>query len=254
VSILFCDIRGFSRISERIGPDGTDRWIRDVMDSLSDCVWAHEGVLVNYIGDEVMAMWGAPDDQPDHAKLACRAALDMLARLPALNERWQGVLQEPMALGIGVNTGMARVGNTGSGRKLNYGPLGNTVNMASRVQGATKYLKSDLLITGSTYEQLDDTFPTRRLCKVAVVNIAEPVALYEVGTAVQGTWAALQQGYEKALEEFERKEFRKAIRILGNLLALYSTDGPSLVLLSRAVNYLIEEPGAFDPVWPLPGK
>src|SRR5207302_9074849 len=142
VSILFCDIRGFSRISERLGPTRTVSWINHVLGELSECVLAHQGVLVDYIGDELMAMWGAPGVQPDHAKLACRAGLAMLESLPRLNEHWLSVLEEPMGLGVGINTGLARVGNTGTQRKFKYGPLGGTVNLASRVQGANKFLKT----------------------------------------------------------------------------------------------------------------
>ena len=180
VSLLFCDIRGFSRISEHLGPARTVQWISSVMGALSDCVRSHKGVLVDYIGDELFAMWGAPEEQPDHASLACQAALDMLAQLPRLNESWQPILGEPMDLGIGINTGVARVGNTGSHHKLKYGPLGNSVNLASRVQGATKHVKCRLLITGATRQRLKDSFATRRLCQVQVVNIAEPVTLYEL--------------------------------------------------------------------------
>ena len=158
VSLLFCDIRGFSRISERLGPRGTVQWIGDVMGVLSDCVLAHAGVLVDYIGDELVAMWGAPAAQPEHARLACLAAIDMLKAVPGINQRWSTTLQEPMALGIGVNSGIARVGNTGSHHKFKYGPLGNTVNLASRVQGATKYLRSPILVTGSTHSQLGSGF------------------------------------------------------------------------------------------------
>src|SRR5439155_25121529 len=82
VTLLFCDIRGFSRISERLGPAGTIEWLGAAMGALSDCVRAHAGVLMDYIGDELFAMWGAPEAQPDHAQLACRAALDMLGALP----------------------------------------------------------------------------------------------------------------------------------------------------------------------------
>ncbi|HZY87267.1 MAG TPA: adenylate/guanylate cyclase domain-containing protein, partial [Gemmataceae bacterium] len=92
VSVLFCDIRAFSRVSQRLGPARTVEWVSDVMGALSDCVLARRGVLVDYVGDELMAMWGAPEEQPDHARLACQAALDMLALLPQLNERWQPVL------------------------------------------------------------------------------------------------------------------------------------------------------------------
>jgi adenylate cyclase len=254
VTILFCDIRSFSRFSERLGPARTVAWISDVMAVLSDCVLAHRGVVVDYIGDELMAMWGAPEKQADHARLACTAALVMQEQLPKLNERWQSFLGEPMDLGIGINSGVARVGNTGSPRKFKYGPLGNTVNLASRVQGATKYLRSRLLITGSVHAQLTTEFDARELCTARVVNIAEPVDLYELVGRATPTWLELKMGYEEALKRFENKEFRQAARILGRLCMEYPNDGPSLFLLSRAVNCMVEDPADFDPVWVLAGK
>jgi adenylate cyclase len=253
VTLLFCDIRGFSRISERLGPAKTVEWISDVMDVLSDCVLAHKGVLVDYIGDELMAMWGAPEKQSAHASLACQAALDMLSHLPALNERWQPALEEPFVLGLGINTGLAHVGNTGSRRKFKYGPLGNTVNLASRVQGVTKFLKTDLLISQFTHVHLGPQFQTRRICKAKVVNIEEPVDLYEVVASGQPSWPVLKENYEKALEEFEKKELRAAARILGRLVVEYQSDGPSLVLLSRVVNALVDET-KFKPIWELEQK
>jgi adenylate cyclase len=254
VTILFCDIRGFSRISERLGPTGTVKWIGDVMGALSDCVLSSGGVVVDYIGDELMAMWGAPVAQPDHAQRACRAALSMLDLLPRLNERWQPILQEPMGLGVGINTGKARVGNVGTPQKFKYGALGNTINLASRVQGATKYLKARLLITQATREQLDEGFITRRLCQVRVVNIKEPVALYELVAPGHPGLPDMKVSYERALDEFERKNFRATARMLGPLVDEHVNDGPSLVLLSRAVNALVQDGGSFDPVWELPGN
>jgi adenylate cyclase len=253
ISVLFCDVRNFSRFSERLGPALTVQWVGAVMETLSECVRAHRGVLVDYIGDELMAMWGAPEEQPEHAQLACRAALDMLERLPELDRRWQAVLGEPTRVGIGINTGVARVGNTGSAHKFKYGPLGNTINLASRVQGATKYFQTALLVTGATREQLDNDIATRRLCTVRVVNIDRPVDLYEVSARQDSGWQNLQKGYEKALEEFENGNFRPAARTLGNLLTGYPDDGATLVLLSRAVNALIDRSAA-DRVLELPGK
>ena len=116
ITVLFCDIRGFSRITRNLGPARTLEWVGDVLSTLSDCVLDRQGVLVDYIGDELMAMWGAPEAQPDHAERAALAALAMLEALPALNARWESVLGEPMGLGLGINTGLARVGNTGSRR------------------------------------------------------------------------------------------------------------------------------------------
>src|SRR5438132_11366649 len=208
VTLLCCHIRGFSRISERLGPAGTIEWLGAAMGALSDCVRAHAGVLMDYIGDELIAMWGAPESQPDHAQLACRAALDMLVALPKMNERWQPVLGEPMDLGIGINTGIAQVGNTGTHHKFKYGALGNTVNLASRVQGATKHLKTRLLITGATQARLDAGFEARRLGRVRVVNIHEPVDLYELPPPGHPCWAEAKREYEAGLAEFEQGKFQ----------------------------------------------
>jgi adenylate cyclase len=89
VTVLFCDIRGFSTVSHRIGPRQTMAWINDVLDILSACVVEHRGVLVDYIGDELMAMWGAPEQSNDHAERACSAALDMIQRLAVIDEKWE---------------------------------------------------------------------------------------------------------------------------------------------------------------------
>jgi adenylate cyclase len=254
VTLLFCDIRGFSRISERLGPGGTMTWIGNTMATLSECVRARQGVLVDYIGDELIAMWGAPEPQPDHARLACSAALDMLKRLPELNERLRTQLQEPMGLGIGINTGVARVGNMGSSHKFKYGPLGNTVNLASRVQGATRYLKCQLLITGATRKHLDNSFQPRRLARVRVVNIAEPADLYELVPPDRPDWLQAKAEYEKALTLFETKQFLLAARTLGNWRVQAPDDGPALILLHRAIQCEVEQPNPFDPIWELPGK
>jgi adenylate cyclase len=254
ITALFCDIRGFSRISRNHGPAFTLDWTNDVLSTLSDCVLKHEGVLVDYIGDELLAMWGAPEEQPDHAERACRTALEMTGCLPGLNARWQGPLGEAMGFGIGVNTGVARVGNTGSQRKFKYGPLGDTVNVASRVQGATKYFKSSLLITKATRDRLGAQFQVRRLGKARVVNIAEPIELFELYSPDQPAACELLASYEEGLAAFEAKEFRKAAGILGQLLYLNRDDGPSIALLARAIACVVEEPETFDPAFRLPGK
>jgi adenylate cyclase len=255
VTVLFCDVRGFTRLSERLGPETTMSWIGDVLTELSECVRREKGVLVDYVGDELLAMWGAPaQPQTDHAQRACRAALAMLDRLPRLDERWRDRIGGPTLIGVGVNTGVARVGNSGSAQKFKYGPLGNTVNLGSRVQGATKHLKCRLLITGSTAAKLDDGFARRRLCRVRVVNIAEPVDLFELAPGDRPGWADACAEYGRALAEFERRLFRESARRLADLRAKQPDDGPALVLLSRAVNCMVEEPDPFDPIWTLPSK
>lgn len=253
VTLLFCDIRGFSAVAEKLGAAGTMQWINDVLGTLSDCVLKHHGVLVDYTGDELFAMWGAPVEQPDHAELACRTAIDMWQALPELSDRWREKIDAGTSVGIGINTGLAHVGNTGSVRKFKYGALGNAVNLSSRVQGATKYLRTGILITEQTRQRLPDTAATRRLCSVHVVNIAEPVMLYELQAAPDQGWPDLRHRYEEALAEFEQQHFNRAMVMLCELLTQYPGDGPSLVLLARLVP-LLDRPAQFNPVWELPGK
>lgn len=254
VTVMFCDIRGFSSITERLGPTQTMDWIGGVLSPLSDCVASTGGVLVDYVGDELMAMWGAPTPQPDHATRAAEAARAMLRAAPEIDAIWGQTVGALTTFGIGVNSGMARVGNVGSRRKFKYGPLGNCVNLASRVQGATKYLRVPMVITGVTRRHLDDSFRVRRLCSVRVVNILEPVELFELALDEQGVSTGLFAAYEEALSAFDDGRFAVAVRVLGNLLAASPQDGPSQVLLSRAAACLIEPPADFSPVWTLPGK
>jgi adenylate cyclase len=253
VTVLFCDIRKFSHISEDLGPSKTVQWVSAVMEVLSECVLRHHGVVVDFVGDELMAMWGAPEEQPDHARLACRAALDMVARLPKLNQEWEALLGEPMSFGIGINSGPARVGNTGTRRKFKYGPLGNTVNLASRVQGATKYLKTGLLITGDTRKQLDAEFAVRRLAQVQAVNIETPVDLFELVPVHRPHWSDVKPRYETALQLFEARHLMGAAEILGSLITQYGAQGPELALMARTMGCLLE-PGKWKKVWDLPGK
>jgi adenylate cyclase len=260
VTVLSCDIRGFSRITHNLGPARTLEWCQDVLGTLSDCALAEEGVLVDYVGDELEAMWGAPQNQPDHAARACRAGLAMLAAVPVLNGRWMATVGEAMGLSIGLSSGPACVGNIGSVRKFKYGAQGTTVNLASRVRGATKYFKLPLLITEAVRDRAGATFRTRRLSQVEVINIPDPVTIYQLtSVAREGEGEgpdSLKDGYEEALAHFENREFRAVTRILGSLLAQrqYRDDGPSLVLLQRAVTCLVEEPKQFSAVWKFPDK
>jgi adenylate cyclase len=254
ISVLFCDIRGFSKITDKLGPARTHEWLGDVLGVLSDCVLDRQGVLVDYVGDELMAMWGAPQAQPDHAERACRAALAMQDQLPALDTRWRATLGEPMGFGIGIDTGLARVGNTGSRRKFKYGPLGNTVNRASRVQGATKHFKTKILITAETCSKLGPDFKTRRIGKTRVVGMNEPLELCELDPPDMPNIENLKADYESALRAFEERDFRAAAALLGHLVAVYPDDGPSLLLMARTAQCLVDESTAVDLAFRLTGK
>jgi len=253
-TLLFCDLRGFSRISERIGPEGTNKLMSAIFDALSKCVQDQSGVLVDYLGDGMLAMWGAPGHQPDHAKRCVIAAQKMQMQIPLINEKWGKQIGESIALGIGINSGKTWVGNTGSSIKFKYGPLGPSVNLASRVEGLTKYLRSYLLITGATKKLLGDSFLTRRVCKTTVVNVVEPVDIYEVFVEANEKSKRLKQVTEQALIELEKNNFREASKISGFSLAEFPDDGPLILILHRAVEMLMNPTQAFQPVWHPPGK
>jgi len=180
VTVLFSDVRGFTSLSERLGPEVTCRLMRDVMEQLSQRITDHGGVIVDYAGDGILAMWNAPVPQEDHAVRACRAALAMLDELPALNARWQEIAGMPLALGIGLNTGLAQVGNTGSTRKLKYGPHGHTVNLASRIEDATKKLGVPLLISAETRQLLPEHFSTTAMAPIALPGTKGEIVLYQL--------------------------------------------------------------------------
>ena len=254
VTVLFADIRGFSRISEQLGPAKTMALIQDAMGSLSECVLAHDGVLVDYIGDELMAMWGAPVSQPNHATLACRAARQMGETLGDISEQWRSILGEDVRIGIGLNSGVARVGNTGSRQKFKYGPLGGVVNIASRVQGASKYLGADCLVTASTLESLPESLTARRLGRVNVVNIQEPIDLYQLVSHPPENWDERCQRYEQALAALEEENIDEAMALV-NVLALDYPDDRAVASLARRVGEAAR-PGqqGNTSIWTLPGK
>jgi adenylate cyclase len=251
VTVLFADMRGFSRVSERLSARLTCELIREIMEHLTARVMESAGVVVDYIGDGLLAMWNAPVDQPDHAVRACRAALAMREGLPELNGRWEGRLGHALGLGIGLNSGLALVGNTGSHKKFKYGPLGHTVNLASRIEGATKHLGVGLLISGSTHDLLGKAFATRRLCRTRLVGLADEVNLFELhGESAAAAWQSRCDSYEQALELYEAGKWSEACRTLFPLLATgqESYDLPTLSLLGRAVECLKAPPPHFDPV------
>jgi len=253
VSVLFCDIRSFSTISEALGL-ATLELVGEFLDLVSAQVIKHEGVVVDFIGDELLAMWGAPREQPNHAELACRAGLDILAAIAAHDKRWIEILGKPLRAGVGINTGEARVGNVGSSRKFKYGPLGNTVNLASRVQGANKYLRTDMLITENTRLRLGKDFSTRRIRKVRVVNIGAPIDLFEVWTTAEPERERIARMYEGALALLEQGDYRLAARKAAELVQNVESEGPSLMLASQALQFATNPDLVFSPEWTLPGK
>jgi adenylate cyclase len=239
------------QVSERLGPVQTIAWISDVMDELSRIILEHGGTIVDYVGDEIMAMWGAPVGSPEHPNEACECAIAIQAAVVILSEKWHSIVGSDTRLGIGINSGLAVVGNTGSRHRMKYGPLGDTVNTASRVQAATKYLRSTILVTQSTASRLDRSLLGRRVCSVRVHNIHEPVRLFELATCTPHSDDVCCRAYENALALFEAEHHSAAQGILAQLLINNPKDGPAMLLMLRVIQSQLG--GDCDPVWILPG-
>jgi adenylate cyclase len=186
--------------------------------------------------------------------LACLAARQMAQALEAINVRWQEELGGPVRLGIGLNSGTARVGNTGSPQKFKYGPLGDVVNVASRVQGATKYLGADCLITGETLAELPAGLATRRLARVRVVNIEHAIDLYEIVAAAPPDWQERCALYRDALEALERDDLDKAALAARRLAAEFPHDAAGDALCRRILAASQSGEARDTNVWQLPGK
>jgi adenylate cyclase len=255
VTALFCDIRGFSKVTGVIGPKEAMKWMNNTLSELSKVVLDSDGVLVDYVGDEMFAMWGAPENIPDHAFRAVLAAREMMGLRDALSEKHRTLIPNGVDFGIGICTGPARVGNTGSNQKFKYGPMGTTVNLGSRIQGLTKQWNVSTLMSGITAACVPVDIQRRRLCRAKVVGIDDELDLYELLPENSDNNAELIAGYEQALEMFESgNEFRTAVRAFGELVQRFPTDGPSLVMLVRSVNELVDPSPNFSPVWQAKNK
>ncbi len=250
VSVLFCDIRGFSRETDRIGSAKAMEWVSDTLSELSEEVLQSDGVLVDYVGDELFAMWGAPEKTDDYALRAVKTAQCMMRLRAKLSDRYRESIPNGVDFGIGVCTGPARVGNTGSKQKFKYGPLGRTVNLGSRIQGLTKQWKVGCLIEEKTESQLPPDVLRRRICQAQVVGLEGSISLFELMPENDGYHRELVEAYQSALNLFETgTQARKAASAFGVLAQKYPNDGPSLVMLVRAVHEVVDPSHPFNPVW-----
>lgn len=237
VTLLFADMRGFTDLAGSLQMDPlVCELLAHVMECLADAVANHDGFIVDYYGDGLVAMWNAPANQPQHAELGCRAALEMLASLPTVSDEWMNVTQTELRLGIGVHTGSVQVGNAGSTHKVKYGPRGPNVNLASRVESATKELRVPFVATQSTIERLTTDFAANRVCRAQMPGLQQPMNLYVVRSStpdekLTSSW----QTYSEALGQFEQGSFEAAAETLANMDEAI-TDVPWRFLRERVRN------------------
>jgi len=236
LTVLFSDIRGFTTLSERMTPEALVKFINSYLTPMTDIVFEEGGTLDKYIGDAVMAFWGAPVAQEDHALRACRSAIRMQEALEALKLQWRAQQLPDVDIGIGVNTGPMIVGNMGSDVRFDYTVMGDAVNLGSRLEGTNKEYGTRILLSEATWSQVKDQVIARRLGAVRVKGKRRPVRIYELrglGSAHPADARAIE-AFEAAVDAFGERRFDEATALLEEVLGHWPDDPPSLRYLEQA--------------------
>lgn len=180
LSVLFSDVRGFTSISEKIPVDQLVATLNEFLNAMVEVIFRNGGTLDKFVGDCVMAFWGAPLLQENHAELAARAALEMQQALEGLNQRWKQQGRPELKIGVGINSGEVIFGNIGSERRMDFTVIGDNVNLASRLESATKELKASIVISDATYQRIADLAEVRELGTIHVKGKDVPIRVYEL--------------------------------------------------------------------------
>ncbi len=244
LTVMFSDIRDFTAMSEGMRPDELVLLLNEYFGAMTDILYQHLGTLDKYIGDAIMAFWGSPYPQEDHASRACSSALEMVARLDGLNREWHARGRPEIAIGIGVNTGPVNVGNMGSDKRLAWTVMGDNVNLASRLEGMTKQYRTPVIIGETTYAQVKDQFVAREVDKIRVKGKKHPVTIYELLAPLSeiGPYEALLTDYNKAMDCYRTRDWKEAAGKFGPILSAHPLDGPTQVLLQRCLEFMAEPP------------
>jgi class 3 adenylate cyclase len=264
MTILFCDMKGFTAFSEGMTPAGLVNVLNRYMTVMSEPVRHNNGIIDKYIGDGIMAFWGPPfASSEEHPGLACLAALDQLAglasfcaELPELMGLRRGV--PDIDIRIGIATGDVVVGNIGSEQIRNYTVIGDAVNLASRLEGANKIYGTRALVNETTNHFAADLVETREVDQVLVVGKTEAQRVFELlgrKGEVAGERLALRDAFEEALAAYRRKDWKEAHAAFEGCLKIMPGDGPSKVFLSRIAQFCTTAPSPdWDCVWSLVEK
>lgn len=254
ISILFSDIRGFTTLSEGIAPDFLVRILNEYLGDMTDIIFNHEGTLDKFIGDAVMAFWGAPLDDESHAQKAVSAAIHMVRAVEHFNARNKQNTYPPLKIGIGVHTGKAIVGNIGSNKRLDYTIIGDNVNLASRLEGLTKEYSIPLLISGTTYETVKDYFICRPLDVVVAKGKTQSVPLYQpLAERRPGPDAAKYESlcfmFTDAFKLYQQGQFSWALESFKKIKDKYPEDGPTLLYIARCQDLIQKPPLSWNGVY-----
>ena len=245
MTAFFSDIQGFSTVSESLTPEELVQLLNEYLTSMCEVISSYNGTVDKFEGDAIIAFWGAPLDNPDHARDGCMAALDMQERNIELRKKLREENRPMLYTRMGINSGPIVVGNMGSATKTDYTMMGDNVNLAARLEGANKFYKTYTMIAENTYKLAEDSIDVRYLDVVRVVGKNEPVKIYQLlakKNQLAGSMQEVLEHYEKGMNCYKNLNFKDAIMNFENALKLEPEDGPCLTYVNRCKMYLEQHP------------
>lgn len=239
VTVFFLDIAGFTTMAEKAPPETTARILRRILTAFTEIIIANGGVIDKYIGDCVMAFWGAPLATEDDEINACRSAIQCISELGRMNAEFRAEGFSDISVRVGIHSGDAIAGNLGSDRLFDYTVIGDTVNLASRLESVNKFFGTGIIASEATVDRTKGAFLTRDLGRIEVKGKALAVRVYEVisspGSADDETNAAISL-FHRGLELFGAGSFKEASGIFEEVLMKRPDDGPSIFYLKRCAS------------------
>jgi adenylate cyclase len=246
VTVLFTDIKGFTSFSESHPPQVVVSRLNEYLGEMVKIIEQHDGTIDKFIGDAVMAYWGAPLTQPDHARLAMSCMAAMATKMGELRVKWQAEGVEPFAIRGGLHSGEVVAGNVGfAGKKMEYTVIGDTVNLASRLEGTAKYYGIAYLVSEQTRDLAAEVCPYRELDKIRVVGKQFPVTIYEPQVGPGALSREQLARFEAGLEHYRRREWAAAQSEFAAMLEERPEDKPSQLYVERCI-YFAANPPAED--------
>ena len=256
MTAMFTDIQNFTKIAEVLPPEQLVELLNHYLSAMSDVILEQKGTIDKYEGDAILAFFGAPQQLPDHALRACIAAVLMKRLETEVNKRLMeyNLCPQPLFTRIGINTGEMVVGNMGTQKKMNYTVMGNTVNLASRLEGVNKEYGTSIIVSENTINETGGKLLVRRLGWIRVVGISKPVRIYEVLELARDADPSLHKLVElfhNAVNIFESRQWENAKGAFNEVLNQFPDDAPSKLYLKNCKNYLENPPapdwdGVFD--------
>lgn len=246
MTAYFSDIQKFSTISESLTPEELVNLLNLYLTEMCDIISSYHGTVDKFEGDAIIAFWGAPLGQPDHAKLACFATLDMQKRLMEMRKQFREEERPQLFVRMGVNSGPIVVGNMGSSQRMDYTIMGDAVNLAARLEGANKFYKTYTMISEFTHAQAGEFLDTRPTDIIRVVGRKEPVTVYEAldrKNQLSGDKALVVENYLQGYECYHNRDFAAAAPCFEKALEIDDEDGPSAEYLKRCEAFKLQPPG-----------